>query len=211
MNITPFNKETLKDAIEILKNGGVIAHPADTCYGLASDLLNQKALKKLQEIKGRDSDKPMSIMLSSIKKEEVCDYAVLDEFSAMVIEKLFPGPVTVLLPKGPKIPKWFFPNSKLIGIRIPYDHIIEDLLIRFNGPLITTSANFSEEPPCCNSKGVVDIFKNKEFKPDFIFDNGTIQDCLPSTIILVENEKIKIVREGPMSKSEIESILRIKI
>ena len=70
MKCVPYTKETLKQAIQILKDGGVIAHPADTCFGLAADLKNPDALKHLQEIKGRDMGKPMSIMLPAFMKPE---------------------------------------------------------------------------------------------------------------------------------------------
>ena len=211
MKCVPYTKETLKQAIQILKDGGVIAHPADTCFGLAADLKNPDALKHLQEIKGRDMGKPMSIMLPAFMKPEIVRFAELDEFSKSICKKLLPGPVTILLPKGPEIPDYFFPESSNIGIRMPYDMLTEDILMSFKGPLITTSANLSDGPACSTCDEVNEIFKDKKNKPDLIFQ-GTIRNaCIPSTVILVKDGKVKITREGPMNKKQLEGILGVKI
>jgi len=135
MKCLPYTKETLKQAVQILKTGGVVAHPADTCYGLAADLMNPEAVKKAQDIKGRDRNKPMSVMLPVFMQAEIGRFAELDNFSRSVCEKLLPGPVTILLPKGPAIPDYFFPESRFIGIRIPYDMMTQDLLTAFKAPL----------------------------------------------------------------------------
>ena len=111
MKIVPFNPDTLQEAVTILKNGGVIAHPTDTCYGLAADMMNPHAVKKVQAIKGRDFNKPMSIMLSVPEQLKIDKYVILDEFSKFVVYKLFPSAVTLLLPKGPAIPDFYFPDS----------------------------------------------------------------------------------------------------
>ena len=206
-----YNKESLAEAVKILKKGGVIAHPADTCYGLAADLMNPEAVRKVQKIKGRDGNKPMSMMIPVIMKDDLADYAEMDDFSAMVCDELLPGPVTILLPKGPKIPDTFFPESPYIGIRIPYDMLTQDLLTAFHGPLITTSANLSGESPCATSEETEAIFKKHEDKPDFIFEGAVGNECLPSTVILVEDKAIKIMREGPMTKEQIEDILGVGI
>jgi len=211
MDCIPYNKETLKQAIQILKQGGVIAHPADTCYGLAADLKNPEAIEKVRKIKERDRDKPMSIMLAAFMKSEIGKYATLNKFSASVCEKIFPGPVTILLPKGPEIPDYFFPASPLVGIRIPYDILTEDILTAFKGPLITTSANLSNEPVCCTCEEVNKIFRAKEHKPDLIFQGAVRNICMPSTVILVKDKTIKITREGPMTKKQLEGILGIKV
>jgi L-threonylcarbamoyladenylate synthase len=211
MECVEYTKETLKQAIDILKQGGVIAHPADTCFGLAADLKNPDALKRLKEIKIRDSDKPMSIMIPVFMKPEINKYAKLDEFANFVCKKLLPGPVTILLPKGPEIPDYFFPNSPYIGLRIPYDIMTEDILMAFKGPLITTSANLSDEPSCSTCKEVQEIFKDKQNKPDLIFQEAVRNVCKPSTVILIEDGKIKITREGPMKKDQLEGILGVKV
>ena len=158
MKCIPYTKANLIKAVEILKNGGVIAHPADTCYGLAADLMNPDAVKKIQAIKARDKGKPMSIMLPVFMKSDINKYAIVDGFSSSVCNKLLPGPVTILLPKGPNIPDYFFPESMYIGLRIPYEMMTQDILIKFKGPLITTSANLSGHPPCSTSTEVKKIF-----------------------------------------------------
>lgn len=206
-----FDQESLKEAVKILKNGGVIAHPADTCYGLAADFLNENAVKKLQAIKGRNESKPMSIMLPAFMKPNISKYAKLDDFSESVCESLLPGPVTIVLPKSSSIPEYFFPETSFIGIRIPYNIDTQDLLTAFGGALITTSANISGSATCCTCNECADIFKNNKNKPDVLFE-GTIKNaCIPSTVIKIENRKVKILREGLMTKKQLEEILRMKI
>lgn len=201
----------IQKAASVLAKGGVIAHPADTCYGLAGDLMNKGALEKLQSIKGRDSGKPMSIMLPAYMKPKLAEYAVLSEFAEIVCEKLFPGPVTIVLPKGPKIPDYFFPEMPTVGIRIPYDAKANDLLMKFRGPLITTSANLSDQPVCCNCRDVLAIFEGREQQPDLFLDGEIRGSCLPSTVISVNNKKVTILRKGPLEKEQLEAILGISI
>ena len=204
------NVDNVGEAVRVLKEGGVIAHPADTCFGLAADLLNKKALEKLQRIKGRDAGKPMSIMLPPHLKPMLGQYAQLNEFAEMVCEELLPGPVTIILPKGPKIPDYFFPPVPTIGIRVPYDELTTDILMRFRGPLITTSANLSDQPVCCSCADVKKIFKGSKHQPDLLLEGNLQGLCLPSTVISLKNDKITILRKGPLGKEQIEAILSIE-
>jgi len=208
--LSPDGKNT-SEVVALLRSGGIVAHPADTCFGLAGDLMNEKALKKLQHIKGRDSSKPMSIMLPAYMKAMIEHYAILSDFARSVCDALLPGPVTIVLPKGPEIPGYFFPEIDTIGIRMPYDLFTEDLLTQFHGPLITTSANHSGEPVCCNHLEVMEIFKNSKLKPDLLVEGKIQHDCMPSTVIKVEKNKVTILRDGPLNKEELESILGIRI
>jgi L-threonylcarbamoyladenylate synthase len=201
----------LPEVIEVLKKGGVVAHPADTCYGLAADLMNPSALKKLQRIKGRDKNKPMSVMLPAYMKMNLEEYAVLDDFTDTICDKLLPGAVTIILPKGPKIPDYFFPNEPNIGIRIPYDIFTDHLLTKFQGPLITTSANLSDQPACCSVRDLNEIFSQSNNRPDVIVDGPLSGICLPSTVILPKNSGIKILREGPVGRKELEVILNMEV
>lgn len=204
-------KGTMSKIVSLLKDGGVIAHPADTCFGLAADLMNENAVKKLQQIKGRDAGKPMSIMLPAYMKAEIGNYAKLNDFSKMVCDALLPGPVTIILPKGPKIPKYYFPEVDTVGIRIPYHLFTEDLLTQFRGPLVTTSANLSSEPVCCNQQEIREAFAKSKFKPDLLIEGDIQHDCMPSTVIKVERKEITILREGPLNKEELEAILGVTI
>lgn len=211
MKCLEYNSKNILKAVEILKSGGVIAHPADTCYGLAADLMNEDALKKLQRIKGRDSLKPMSIMLPAYMKPQINDYAMLNEFADMVCEKLLPGPVTIVVPKGPKIPNYFFPEISTIGIRIPYDTGTNDLLMKFRGPIITTSANLSDQPVCATCRDVLAIFEHQKQKPELFLDGDVHGSCLPSTVISLNDDKVSILRVGPLEKEQMEAILGINI
>jgi len=211
MKILPWNKQAANVVNETLKQGGVIAHPADTCFGLAADLLNSKALKCLQEIKGRDANKPMSIMFHVTQKEELDKYVTLDEFGKFVANELLPGPVTLLYPKGPSVPDWFFPDTDLIGIRIPYEDMTQDILMNFKGPLITTSANLSNKDPISTSNEAIQVFEESICPPDIIIEGEIKNSCLPSTVLLVQNESVKIMRKGPMNKAQLERILGVDV
>jgi len=201
------NPENIEKVVQTLREGGIVAHPADTCYGLAGDLMKEEALKKLQLIKGRDAKKPMSIMLAAYMKPELQGFADLNEFAEMACEKLFPGPVTIVLPKGPRIPDYFFPELETVGVRIPYDFKTNDLLMKFKGPIITTSANLSDQPVCCTCEDVIRAFEESEHKPVFLLDGEIQGPCLPSTVISLENDEVRILREGPMQKEQLEGLL----
>lgn len=205
------NPQTILEAVKALKKGGVIAHPADTCFGLAVDMMNPEAVKRVQAIKGRDGKKPMSIMLPAMALLDLGDYAHLDGFTRDICNQLLPGPVTILLPKGPRIPSWYFPETDLIGIRVPYDPFTQDLLNAFKGPLVTTSANTSGCPICHTHQEIIECFKNQKEKPDLIFEGGVLTKSLASTVILPEKGKIRITRPGAMKSKEIEGILGIKV
>jgi len=199
--------QDINQAVGILQNFCVLAHPADTCYGLAVDLNSKEALKKLQKIKGRDRAKPMSIMLSQSMKSDLEEYVILDDFSRKVCERLFPGPVTIVLPKGPKIPVYFFSELDTVGIRIPDDLFTNDFIEQFGGPVVTTSANLSGQPSCHTDMEVISVFEGRDAKPEAILKGEIPDKKLPSTVLTIKNDEIEILREGPLKKSDIDELL----
>lgn len=211
MRVVPFNSETLKEAVSILKAGGIVAHPADTCFGLTGDLTNRKAYEKIQDIKGRDESKPMSIMISVTEQIHIEKYVVLNDFSEMVVKKLFPSPVTLLLPKGKAIPDYYSPRHQLVGLRVPMHDLTQDLLRAFGGALITTSANCSGGGLCFQDEEVVDCFKGQAVQPDLIFEGEVKKYQQASTVIEVKEGHVTMWRKGPLTASYLESLLGVPV
>lgn len=212
MKVLPFTADNLKEAIFILKRGGVIAHPADTCFGLTSNISSKEAYKKIQDIKGRDYKKPMSIMISVADQLKIEKYVKLDDFSSYIVSRLFPGAVTLVLPKGPMIPEYYFPELSTVGLRVPLHNLTQDLLTAFRGPLVTTSANLSGTDLCFSHKEVVKNFQKSIVKPDLVFE-GKINsnNNLASTVISIEKDHVRIIRKGPVTKSQLEGILGVEV
>lgn len=211
MKVVPFNPDTLKEAANLLKAGGIIAHPADTCFGLAGDLLNPAVYQKIQLIKGRNHQKPMSIMISVPEQFKIERYVQLNELSGFVAHKLFPSPVTLLLPKGPIIPDYYFPESSLIGLRVPLHDLTQDILRAFGGPLITTSANRSGTKLCFTHEEVVKNFKSREFMPDLVFEGKLTKHTQASTVLKLEKNHLQVIRKGPITASQLQAILGVPV
>lgn len=211
VRVLPFNSYTLKDAISVLKNGGVIAHPSDTCFGLAGDLMSQKAFEKIQAIKGRDGKKPMSVMISVALQLKMKRYVELNEFISFVTYHLLPGAVTLVLPKGPEIPAFYFPETDSIGLRVPMHNLTQDILTVFNSPLITTSANLSGKQLCFTHEEVLEGFKESPVQPDIVFEGNCNHFDQASTVLLVNHDHLKVIRQGPVTASQLESILGVPV
>lgn len=211
MKVLPFNPDNLKEAVAILKQGGVIAHPTDTCYGLAGDLMNEETFRRMQAIKGRTANKPMSVMISVPEQLHMRKYAKLDEFSAFVVFKLYPSPVTIILPKGPAIPPYYFPENPTIGLRVPMHDRTQDILRAFKGPLITTSANVSGGPLCFKHQDVVEAFKRRREKPDLVFEGEVRNSQHASTVISIQKDHLQIIRKGAITASQLQSILGVPV
>ncbi len=201
--ILPQNPGSLRQAADLLRGGGAIAHAADTCYGLAGDFMNPVALRKIQQLKGREAQKPMSVMWPLSQRSRLKEYAALDEFSAQACLRLLPGPVTLLLPKAPGVPGWYFPEADRLGVRIPDDEGAQALLEAFGGPLITTSANLSGQPLCRTAQEVARAFEGQEELLPLILESSRPLGHLPSTVIEVSPGRLRIVRQGPWGEGGI--------
>jgi len=190
------DKEGIKKASQIINQGGIIIFPTDTVYGIGCDPYNKKSVEKIYEIKSRNISKLVPVLTYS--KETAAMIACFDEFTKRIVEKFWPGPLTVILKlTDEKIKKSLNLKDK-IAIRVPNHKCTLELLKECNF-LVGTSANISGSSPYTNPD---ECFKNLE-NFDIFIDGGTITSKAESTIIEVEDEKIKIIREGSLTKEEI--------
>lgn len=193
--------DQVKAACQVLDNGGILAIPTDTIYGLAARADDSKALKKIYSIKGRDLSKPLSVCLRDT--ESIQNVAIINETQRKLINLLLPGPVTILLERSESLNKDLNPGIKTVGVRVP-DHNFIKVLCNYVGPLALTSANRS---------GEIDPIKIHDFeniwdKIDCIYDEGCLQRWildasdfrhgrLGSTVVdLVKPKTYKIIRQG---------------
>lgn len=189
INNNCLNSDELDISLSTLKRGGVILYPTDTLYGLAVDIYNEKALKRVYSIKKRSLNKPLSICISDASK--IPKVAKINEKTLKVISKLLPGPYTILLEKQDNISDLLTANSNKIGIRIPENKICQQLSKNF--PITTTSANISNN----KTESIPNlILKQLNSDIDLILDVGSLRNQEPSTIIDFTVDKPKIMREG---------------
>lgn len=182
-------KNKLKIAIDTLKEGKTIVYPTDTVYGIGANALDIEAIEKVYKIKKRPLDKPISICVSNtnlIKK-----IAYTNKEIEKIIEKILPGPFTIILNKKENIPSLLTAGSEKIGIRIPDNKVCIELSKEF--PITTTSANLSgKDIP----EAVDGILKQLDDRVDLILDAGICKHGIHSTVIDMTLNPPKIIREG---------------
>jgi len=177
-------------AIATLNNGGILAVPTETVYGLAVRLDNEPAILKLLTLKDRpvDSGKILTIMVPSVK--DIPDFAQVNRHQMNFARHYFPGELTVILKKNPNFKHVYYDNFDTIGIRIPAHEYMLDLL-RATGPLLVTSANPRGEVPCMHSHEV-----EKRIKSIDGVIRGHAGGSLPSTIVDLSEPEPRLVRAG---------------
>ncbi|KAJ9594049.1 hypothetical protein L9F63_014526 [Diploptera punctata] len=157
-------------AAELIINGGVIAVPTDTIYGLATSAQNSQAISHLYEIKGRDPNKPIAICVGDI--DSIPLWGRVDDLPLGLLENLLPGPVTIVVKRTSLLNPLLNPGISSVGIRIPNHKFIQRLCKKIGMPLALTSANLSNEPSALSPEE----FKNIWSCLSSIFHNGTIGD-----------------------------------
>ena len=182
--------ELIKKALE---NHGVIAFPTETVMGLGIFYDDFEAYNKLNKVKNRPEDKPYTMMLGDTKN--IAKYAYVDDRANKIIDAFMPGSITVLLKAKANVPGYVTHNTGIIGIRVPSLEDIQDMLNKVGKPLLVPSANKSGEKPAFNSEEVKNIFKDEL---DYIVEGKCIGG-VPSTLVDLTNDNIKILREGPIS------------
>ena len=190
------DKDGVKKASQIINEGGIAVFPTDTVYGIGCNPYNRNAVKKIYRIKSRDTSKSLPVLVYS---EEVAEQIVhFDKLTRKIVDKFWPGPLTVILKViDDKLKESLNLNNK-IAIRVPNHKCTLELLKKCNF-IVGTSANISGDASFTNPD---ECFK-KIHDYDIFVDGGTITSKGESTIIEIENDKIKIIRDGYLSKKEI--------
>ena len=200
METIKYKKMDKNKIINSLISGGILAFPTDTVFGLGC-IMDRKAIEKIYVVKGRSFDKPLPMMCSNLKMIE--EVAYVSEKAKKIIDAFVPGPLTLIFSKKENVEDYITQGKKTIGIRVPDDEFILDLIDSLNMPLMVTSANNSGEPSLAKWKDVYGIMKGK-------IDGIVCEDArgeVSSTIIDVSDD-IKILREGPISLAQIMEVTK---
>jgi len=187
----------IKKVVQILKDGGVIAYPTDTIYGIGCDIFNKKGIEKIYQIKKREKNKPMSFICADLS--DISQYAIVSNYAYRIMRKCLPGPYTFILEASSKTPKKIMSKRKTVGIRIPDHKICLAIVTELGHPLITTSANISTEEELNNPDDIEDKLGSSL---GLIIDEGPLISE-PSTIVDLTGDSPAVLREG---KGEIKKI-----
>lgn len=186
--------DILNDASKILKSGGLVVFPTETVYGLGGDGTNDEAAKKIYAAKGRPSDNPLIIHISSPQDAE--KYAVTNETYYKLAKAFMPGPLTVILPKKDTIPFSVTGGLDSVAVRCP-SHPIASKLIEYSKiPIAAPSANLSGKPSPTCARHVIDDLNGRV---DMIIDGGSCEIGLESTIIKLEGDIATLLRPGAIT------------
>ena len=191
---------------EELKKGKLIVYPTDTVYGIGGVITNEETIKNIYKAKDRSFSSPLIALVSDIQKIE--KIAIIKEENRDKIEKLikkfWPGGLTIILESKEIVPPIMISNGKTVGVRMPDHEIALKIIESAGGILPTTSANISGEATPRSYDELDEKFTNRV---DIVVDGGKCPIGTASTIIDLSSSNIKILREGAISKEEIEKII----
>lgn len=197
--------EKLREPANIIRNGGIVIFPTETVYGIGTNGFNEESIRKIYEIKKRNFSKPISLLVSNMEMVEMVAEDISDlEYALM--EKFWPGPFTIILKKKKIVPDILTANSDTVGVRMP-NGIVAKKLIEYAGvPVATPSANISGKPSGTSINDIIEDFKGKV---DYIIDTGLSELGIPSTIVKVVGNVPNILREGTISKEQVEKVKKL--
>jgi L-threonylcarbamoyladenylate synthase len=205
LKINPLNPEEdlIGRAAHILKSGGVIGYPTETVYGIGCNIFRPDAVSRIYKIKKREQDKAF-ILIAADPLQVRDTVAEIPETAERLMENFWPGPLTIVFKASLNLLQTEFRRVKTIAIRIPDCTICLALLKNCGFPIVSTSANHSGQPAATTTQEVISLFNNDL---DLIIDGGKTPSNIPSTVVDVTRNPVKIVREGAISKLEINTVL----
>lgn len=186
-------------AAEAIVDGGVIALPTDTVYGLAAALTHPAALERIFEIKGRDLSKTLPILISSPDKLSHLAEGI-DARIALLLESFWPGPLTMVVSAVPGLADAVVAPDGTIGVRMPNHSLALEVIGKAGGMIACTSANRSGQPPARTSAEVAATIGRMI---DLTLDGGITPGGVPSTVLAIRDGRPVVLREGAISIEEI--------
>jgi len=204
MQILRPSKDNILTASRIVGRGGLVVYPTDTVYGLGCDPFNVTAVKRVFRVKG-EREKPLPILASSI--DHVEKIASLSPKAEKIARRFWPGPLTIIVPKKPKLPQIVTCNLNSVGVRVPNHAVALQLIHLSNGLLVGTSANKTgEKPPQTAHEAARQLGE----EVDVVLNGGPTTLGVSSTVADLTSKKLRILREGPISFKEISDVLSQK-
>jgi L-threonylcarbamoyladenylate synthase len=201
------DEKILNMAVEVLRRGGLVAFPTETVYGLGADALNEEAVRKIFEAKGRPPDNPIIVHVGNM--EQV--YSLVEDVppdAERLMEAFWPGPLTLIFYKSPIVSDIVTGGSPKVGIREPQNEIALTLLNLFGRPIAAPSANASGRPSPTKAEHVIEDLGDKV---DLIIDGGDVSFGVESTVLDITTDPPVLYRPGACPKEEIEKVLKKKI
>ncbi len=189
----------LEEAITTIQQGGVVAFPTDTVYGIGASLAQPEAMARIYDIKGRSHDKPIPILVA---RADVIDTLTDEPDPALIAlaHRFWPGPLTIILKGKDGLPAEVLAPDGTFGVRIP-DHSVPLTIAQHNGGAIaTTSANRSGMPPATTAKAIEEMLGDSL---DLILDGGIAPGDTASTVIRREGATISVLREGSVTAAQL--------
>ena len=197
-------KDVISLAVSVIKNGGIVAYPTDTVYGLGVNMFDEEALRKLYRVKKRSFNKPTGILIC--EEAQLCNIAAgFPENAKLLMKEFWPGALTIIFKASAKLSKIVTGGSGTIGVRIPKNRIAVSFIRQSGIPITSPSANITDNSPnICKEE----ILKEFDGKIDMVIDGGKSDSEVPSTIIDLSRKDPVIIRHGKISQTEIERVLK---
>jgi L-threonylcarbamoyladenylate synthase len=197
MNILPASPEATQSAIAALQEGLTVCHATETCYGLACDMQNQKAVTHLFALKERPENMPVSALFESVEQAKL--FVQWNDIAEELAREHLPGPLTLVLSLQKHVRLFATPKgTETIGVRVSPHPVATELVRAFGSPVTTTSANIHEQPNPYSPQEIVDQFDKKESKPSILIDSGILENRLHSSVLDITSGSIEILRQGPL-------------
>lgn len=198
---------TISEIANAIKNGKIVVFKTDTVYGIGTNAFDEAACKRIYEIKGRPSYKPLCVLISDISMlKEIVES--ISHAEQKLIDAFWPGPLTIKFKKKKNsLPDIVSAGDEYVRVRLVKNEVAYELIKAASVPIVAPSANLAGSPTGTNIKNIISELGNKV---DYILDSGNIDNDTTSTIVEINNEKAIIIREGKISKEEISKVVPLK-
>ena len=195
--------ETAEIAANIIKNGGLVAIPTETVYGLGADGLDPQAVAKIFEAKGRPQDNPLILHVTGVEQIELFCHDIPPTAYGLA-EAFWPGPLTMVLPARESVPKCTTAGLPTVAVRCPDSDITRKIIALAGVPLAAPSANISGKPSTTTAQHVL---HDHDGRIDAIVDGGPCRVGLESTIVDLTEERPRLLRPGGITPEQLMSVL----
>ena len=199
--------EDITEAANIIRDGGLVAFPTETVYGLGADALNAEAVARIYEAKGRPSDNPTIVHISAESDMLRLTQTITDDMKKLM-KAFWPGPMTMICRRREVVPDVTTGGRPTVGIRMPNNPIARELIFRSGRPIAAPSANLSGRPSPTTAQHVIDDLSGKI---DAVLMSGPCQVGIESTVIDMTGDTPMILRPGILTKADFERVLEKEV